>query len=156
MRANSSLAKIGISSILSLRLGTLTEGPYGVAYAWEHVSCAAQRAFPKLEEAYAQRAWEHAKEPPEDLPPLESLAGLREEAQGEQTQRRELPYAELAPSGRSRCKHCTERIQEGSPRVVLAREVQLHRGVEDFPTHVCADADLSRTRVAVAAVEPQR
>jgi len=118
------------------RLGTLIEGPYGVGYVWEHLTCAARRAFPKLEEAYGQSAWENAKEPPEDLPGLEELAGLREEAERKKADKRELPYAELAPSGRSRCKHSSERIPEGAPRVVLAREVTFGNQTRTSPINV--------------------
>lgn len=120
----------------ALRLGTLIEGPYGVGYVWEHLTCAARRAFPKLEEAYAQSAWENAKEPPADLPQLEELALLREATERKRAERRELPYAELAPSGRSRCKHSSERIAEGAPRVVLAREVSFGNQVRTSPINV--------------------
>ena len=120
----------------ALRLGTLIEGPYGVGYVWEHLTCAARRAFPKLEEAYAQSAWENAKQPPEDLPKLEDLALLRKAAEHKKTERRELPYAELAPSGRSRCKHSFERILQGAPRVVLAREVSFGNQVRTSPINV--------------------
>ena len=120
----------------ALRLGTLIEGPYGVGYVWEHLTCAARRAFPKLEEAYAQNAWENAKQPPEDLPQLEELAALRETAERKRAERRELPYAELAPSGRSRCKHSSERIAQGAPRVVLAREVSFGNQVRTAPINV--------------------
>lgn len=105
-----------------LRLGTLIEGPFGTGYVWEHLRCAAKRAFEKVEEAYAAEAWNHAKEPPE-VPALEELAKLREEAEQKRAERRELPYAEVAPSGRSRCKHCGEPIPKDELRVVLAQEV---------------------------------
>lgn len=120
----------------ALRLGTLIEGPYGVGYVWEHLNCAARRAFPKLEEAYAQSAWKNAKEPPADLPKLEELASLRETSERKKAEQRELPYAELAPSGRSRCKHSSELIPQGAPRVVLAREVSFGNQTRTSPINV--------------------
>lgn len=105
-----------------LRLGTLIEGPFGTGYIWEHLTCAAKRTFEKVEEAYAAEAWNHAKEPPE-VPAIEELAKLRAEADKKRVERRELPYVEVAPSGRSRCKHCGELIAKDEFRVVLAQEV---------------------------------
>ena len=91
-----------------LRLGTLIEGPFGTGYIWEHLKCAAKRSFDKVEEAYAAEAWNHAKEVPE-VPDLTELAGLKEEAEKKREERKALPHVEVAPSGRSRCKHAHPR-----------------------------------------------
>jgi len=118
-----------------LRLGVLVEGPYGPGHMWHHLECAAKRLYPKLEEAYAQEAWKHAKTPPE-VPPLEELALLKEEAEKKRAEKKELPYVELAPSGRSRCKHCDDTIEQGSPRVVIGRAVEFGQQRRTTPINV--------------------
>jgi hypothetical protein len=107
----------------TLRLGILIEGPYGTGYIWHHLKCAAKRKFDHVKEAYAVEAWKEAKVPPTKVPKLEELERLREEADLKRKERKTIPYAELAPSGRSRCKHCNELIEKGSPRVVLGRGI---------------------------------
>lgn len=106
-----------------LRVGFLIEGPYGTGYLWHHLKCAAKRHFERVEEAYAARAWEMAKEPPAKVPELEALRKLQAEAEDNRRTRKLPPYVELAPSGRSKCKHCEEPIDKGSPRVALGRGV---------------------------------
>ena len=123
----------------TLRLGVLVEGPFGVGHMWHHLKCAARRSFPKVEEAYGLEAWNFAKEVPGSVPPLEELKALREEADKKKTERKELPYAELAPSGRSRCKHCDELIEKGAARVALGREVQFGQQVRTTPINVHPD-----------------
>lgn len=108
----------------SLRIGILVVGPYGPGHMWHHLECAAKRHFPKVEEAYEVAAWEFAKEPPKIVPSLEKLTQLREKAEKLKAERKEIPFAEISPSGRARCKHCEELIDKGAPRVVLGREVQ--------------------------------
>ena len=107
-----------------LRLGTLIEGPYGVGYIWEHLTCAARRSFPKVQQAYQNKAWELAKSPPAEVPDLAQLGELREAAAAKKAEQLELPHAQIAPSGRSRCKHSGEPIEKGSLRVVLGRSVE--------------------------------
>ncbi len=131
-----------------LRLGTLIEGPYGTGYIWEHLTCAARRSFNKVEEAYGQCAWELAKSPPESVPPLSELAQLHQEAETKKAERKEIPYAEIAPSGRSRCKHSGEIIEKGSLRVVLGREVEFGNQVRTTPINVLPQ------HVAAALAEP--
>jgi hypothetical protein len=120
------------------RLGVLVEGPFGTGHMWYHVTCAARRLWPKLEEAYALEAWSLAKVPvdPADLPPLEELAKLREEAEKKKAEKKELPYVELSPSGRARCKLCDEPLEKGEPRVVLGREVEFGQQVRTAPINV--------------------
>jgi Poly(ADP-ribose) polymerase and DNA-Ligase Zn-finger region len=128
-----------------LRIGILIEGPYGTGYMWHHLKCAARRQMDKVEEAYELEAWKEAKVPPEAVPPLEELRELREEAEARRAQRRELPYAELAPSGRSKCKHCGEPIAKDDPRVVLGREIEFGRQTRTNPINVhprCVAAEL--------------
>ena len=113
-----------------LRIGVLVEGPYGVGHMWHHLRCAARRFFPKVEEAYGLEAWQYAKVPPEDVPPL------KEEAEKKKKDKKELPYAELAPSGRAKCKHCDELIEKGSPRVVIGRAVEFGQQTRTTPINV--------------------
>lgn len=129
----------------TLRLGILIEGPFGTGYLWHHVTCAARRQFEKIEEAYELEAWKEAKEPPAKVPPLEELRKLQEEAEKKREERRDPPYVEVAPSGRSKCKHCGETIEKDSLRVVLGREVAFGRQVRTTPINVhprCVAAEL--------------
>lgn len=120
----------------TLRLGILIEGPYGTGYLWHHLTCAARRKFAQVEEAYAAEAWKEAKQPPEQIPPLQELEQLREEAELKRKQRKTIPYVELAPSGRSRCKHCGETIEKGSPRFVLGRGIVFGNQERTAPVNV--------------------
>lgn len=129
----------------TLRLGILIEGPFGTGYLWNHLKCAARRKFDKVEEAYAAEAWNEAKQPPRQVPPLEELSRLREEADVKRQQRKTIPYVELAPSGRSRCKQCGEPIEQGSPRVVLGRGIVFGNQERTAPVNVhprCVNQEL--------------
>lgn len=120
----------------TLRLGILVEGPYGVGHMWHHLECAAKRQFPKVEEAYELKAWTFAKEEPEDIPSLNDLAQLAQEAEAKKKDKQELPYAELDPSGRAKCKHSGEPIPKGSIRVVLGRAVTFGSQTRTTPIQV--------------------
>ena len=119
-----------------LRLGTLIEGPYGVGYIWEHLTCAARRSFPKVQQAYQNKAWELAKSPPAEVPDLAQLGELREAAAAKKAEQLDLPHAQIAPSGRSRCKHSGEPIEKGSLRVVLGRSVEFGNQTRITPINV--------------------
>ncbi|MFT5052021.1 MAG: hypothetical protein ACI8QZ_003452 [Chlamydiales bacterium] len=120
----------------SLRLGILIEGPFGTGYMWHHLKCSARRHFEKLEEAYELEAWKEAKVEPKDLPALEELKKLHEVAEVKKKEKRTLPYAELAPSGRSKCKQCSEVIEKDAARIVLGREVEFGRQVRTTPINL--------------------
>ena len=107
----------------ALRLGVLIEGPYGTGHLWHHLKCAARHQYDKVVEAYELEAWKEAKEPPRNVPPLEELAKHRDQVERRGRKRREIPYAEVDPSGRAKCKHCGEPIEKDSVRVVLGRAV---------------------------------
>jgi hypothetical protein len=124
-----------------LRIGILLEGPYGTGYLWHHLTCAAKRRADDVEEAYADRAWADELE----LPPLAELRRLREQAEEAKKNKKEAPYAERAPSGRSKCKHCDELIEQGAFRVALLREIQFGNQVRGGPINVhpaCVAAEL--------------
>ena len=119
-----------------LRLGVLIEGPYGTGHIWHHLTCAARRKFDNVEEAYEVEAWKEAKSPPEGLPSLDELRKLSEQAEVRRQKRKQIPYAELSPTGRAKCKHCGESMAKDSLRVVLGREVQFGSQVRTSPINV--------------------
>jgi len=120
----------------SLRLGILVEGPFGPGYLWHHLKCAARSQFERVEEAYGLEAWKEAREVPRTIPPLFTLRELREQAEERRRSRKTLPYAEIAPSGRSRCRHCSQLIEDGSVRVVIGRGVEFGRQTRTSPIFV--------------------
>ena len=125
----------------ALRLGVMIEGPFGAGYLWFHLNCAAKRRPEDLEEAYAQQAWPEGCE----VPPIEELRKLADVAAKEKAEKKEPPYGELAPSGRSKCKQCGETIDKGTVRVVLSREVHFYNQVRSGPINVhpaCVQAAL--------------
>jgi hypothetical protein len=137
-----------------LRLGVLIEGPYGIGYLWHHLTCAAKRRLDDVEEAYASEAWNAAKEPPANVPTIEELRKLHEEAEEERQSRQKLPYAELDPSGRARCKQCGEVMEKGSLRVVLGREIEFGSQYRTMPIHVhpaCVATEIEREDCATEA-----
>jgi hypothetical protein len=129
----------------TLRIGYLIEGPFGTGYLWHHLRCSARRHFDRVDEAYAAEAWNAAKQPPEEVPPLEQLRKLQEQAEERKRVRKEIPYAESAPSGRAKCKRCEELIEKGSLRVTLGRGVYFGSQVRTAPINVhtkCAVAEM--------------
>ena len=146
-RSNRSRCKICRRTINkgALRLGVLIEGPYGTGYLWHHLACAARRRFENVEEAYRLEAWKEAKDPPGEVPSLDELRRVREDAEERRRRRKPIPHAELAPSGRSKCKRCMEPIEKGSLRVVLGRGVYFGSQVRTAPVNVhprCVAAEL--------------
>ena len=119
-----------------LRIGVLIEGPYGIGYLWHHLTCAAKRRLDDVEEAYAAEAWKAAKIVPESVPPIEELRKLHDEAEEKRQSRQRIPYAELDPSGRAKCKECGEVMEKGSVRIVLGREVEFGTQFRTMPIHV--------------------
>jgi Poly(ADP-ribose) polymerase and DNA-Ligase Zn-finger region len=137
-----------------LRLGVLIEGPYGIGYLWHHLTCAAKRRLDDVEEAYATEAWKAAKEPPENVPTIEELRKLNEEAEEKRQSRPKLPYAEVDPSGRAKCKQCGEIMEKGSLRVVLGREIEFGSQYRTMPIQVhpgCVALELEREDCATEA-----
>ena len=138
----------------TLRLGVLIEGPYGTGYLWHHLTCAARRKFESVEEAYEIQAWNEAKTPPEDVPALDELRKIREDAEDRKRSRKPIPHAELAPSGRSKCKHCDETIEKDTLRVVLGRGVYFGSQVRTSPINVhprCVASELQAEDCATEA-----
>ena len=119
-----------------LRIGVMIQGPFGEGFLWHHLKCAAKRQLDRVEEAYELEAWTEAKDPPDDVPPIEELRLLQEAAEAKKKAQKELPHTEPAPSGRARCKRCEETIEKDSMRVVLAREVSFGSQVRTTPINV--------------------
>jgi hypothetical protein len=115
-----------------LRLGVLIEGPFGTGYLWFHLKCAAKRRIEDVEAAYAEKAWDENVA----VPSIESLRELAAEAAEEKKERKTAPYVEVAPSARSKCKHCSEGIDQGAPRVVILRAVEFGNQVRNGPIAV--------------------
>lgn len=109
----------------TLRIGIMIEGPFGAGYLWHHLNCAAKRNFAAVEEAYGEKCWDEGVEVPE----LEELRKLEEQAAKKKAEKVDPPYAQIAPSGRAKCKHCDETIEKDSVRIVLGREVEFYRQV---------------------------
>jgi hypothetical protein len=129
----------------TLRLGVLIEGPYGTGYLWHHLTCAARRKLENVEEAYELEAWNEAKTPPDKVPSLDELRRVSKEADERKKQRKQIPYAEPAPSGRAKCKHCEQTVDKGSVRVVLGRGVYFGSQIRTAPINVhprCVAAEL--------------
>lgn len=111
------------------RFGLMIEGPFGAGYLWHHLTCAARQMLAQVEEAYELRAFEAGKDPvPEsELPPIEELRKLEEKAKQKKEDKKPLPYADLAPTGRGKCKRCEEPFEKGTPRVFVGRAVEFGR-----------------------------
>ena len=120
----------------ALRIGVRVEGPFGVGHMWHHLACAAKRQFEKVEEAYAMEAWTFAKDVPDDIPALDELRALRQEAEQKKREQKAIPYAELDPSGRARCKQCGDGLEKGTPRVVVGRAVEFGNQMRTTPINV--------------------
>ena len=125
----------------SLRLGILIEGPFGTGFLWHHLPCAAKRQWESLEEAYEGKHWEAGVEPPA----LASLQDLREKAEEKKKNKKTPPYVEIAPTGRSKCRHCEELIEKGDLRVILTRDVEFYNQTRSGPINLhpkCVAAEL--------------
>ncbi|MFH0944181.1 MAG: hypothetical protein V2A76_03200 [Planctomycetota bacterium] len=133
-----------------LRIGVLIQGPFGPGYLWHHLTCAARRRLEDVEAAYAALAWPEGLE----LPTLESLQKLVEEGERKKAEKPKAPYAERAPTGRSKCKHCGEMIEQNSFRVALLRNVEFYGKVRSGPINVhpgCVAAELRADDCATEA-----
>ena len=120
----------------ALRLGILIEGPYGIGYMWHHLNCAARRQFDRVREAYQEEAWLNAKEAPTRLPGIETLELQQQKDEERRKNKKDIPYVEVDPSGRAKCKHCGETMGKGSVRVVLGRGVYFGNQVRVAPITV--------------------
>lgn len=87
------------------------EGP---SYQWHHLACAAQKKPVQLRQALEGFVG--------DVPDRAALEQTIEANKGK-AKATTLPYAEKAPTGRSRCMVCEEAIGKGELRLAVEREV---------------------------------
>lgn len=103
-----------------LRLGVETEGDYGVSYQWYHLECGGEARAKELESALAG----YEGEVPDRAKLDELIAKNRDnKPRGGRGSTKTFPYAEPAPSGRSGCLHCEEKIPKGALRVAVEQEI---------------------------------
>lgn len=101
----------------ALRLGEETLDPFGsggTTHVWHHVECAAEK---KPDELKAAMAGYEGEVP--DRAKLETAISESQKKLPPGT----FPYAEVAPTGRSRCMACEENIEKDTLRVAVEREV---------------------------------
>ena len=101
----------------ALRLGEEILDPFGsggTTHVWHHVECAAEKKPDELKAAMADYAGE--------IPQREELEKKLAEAASKMPPS-VFPYAEKAPTGRSRCMACEESIDKDTLRIAIEREV---------------------------------
>ncbi len=96
------------------RFGHEVASDFGDAMQWYHLKCAAQ----KVPIDFGPTLKEYAVE----VPDREELEATIEKNRGKQKPTT-FPYAELAPSARSSCLVCEQKIANGEPRVAIEREI---------------------------------
>src|SRR5688572_1393776 len=101
----------------ALRFGEETPNAFdpegGPAYAWHHLLCAAKKKPAEVKAALATFTG--------NVPNREELEKTLAEAKD--TTKPPFPYAERAPTGRSKCLVCEALIEKGDLRVAIEREV---------------------------------
>jgi poly [ADP-ribose] polymerase len=90
----------------------------GTAWAWHHLTCAAKKK-PTLVKGALEK-FEGAAAIP-NRAELDAL--LAEGAQKAAKTPSAFPYAERAPTGRSKCQQCEEPIEKGTLRIAIEREL---------------------------------
>jgi hypothetical protein len=85
----------------------------GMQMVWHHLTCAAKKKPVGVRTALAAFAG--------DVPNRAELETLM--AEGDKTAT-VFPYAERAPTGRSKCQQCHEPIEKGHLRVAVEREIE--------------------------------
>lgn len=101
----------------ALRFGEVVENQFdpdgGTSVRWHHLECAAKSIPTQVEPALASFDGE--------LPDRAAIEALMREAA--KSGPKPFPYAERAPTGRSRCIACEEAIERGTWRVAVEREI---------------------------------
>jgi Poly(ADP-ribose) polymerase and DNA-Ligase Zn-finger region len=99
----------------SLRFGEEQPSAFaeGMQWAWYHLPCAAKQKPVPMKAALA--AFEG------EVPDRAALEAAMAEAD---TSASVYPYAERAPTARSRCLHCREPIEKGALRIATERELE--------------------------------
>jgi len=97
-----------------LRFGLETVFQDASTFHWYHLKCAAE----KVANDFGKALRDCDEEIP-DRAELEELVAANRKKQKPTT----FPYAEFAPSGRSSCQVCEEKIEKGDIRVAFEREI---------------------------------
>ena len=100
-----------------LRLGVEIEGDYGASYQWYHLECGAEARARELESALGS----YDAEVPDRAKLDELIAKNRDKKP--RGAKKDFPYAEPAPSGRSGCLQCEQKIPKGELRVAVEQEI---------------------------------
>jgi hypothetical protein len=86
----------------------------GMQWTWHHVLCAAKKKPKQLKDALAKFDGE--------VPDRAEIDKLLEEGDKKASA---FPYAERAPTGRSKCQQCDTPIEKGALRIAIEREVEV-------------------------------
>lgn len=100
-----------------LRLGEEVDNPFAggdKTYNWHHLECASQKKGAALKAAIETTEL--------DIPNKEELMKAAESA-AKKEKPTTFPYAEHAPTNRSTCVACSEKIEKGHLRVAIEAEV---------------------------------
>jgi poly [ADP-ribose] polymerase 1 len=100
-----------------LRFGEETANAFdpdgGKSYFWHHLACAAKKKPALVKPVLAAFTG--------TIPNREEIDALL--ASAKESDKPTFPYAERAPTGRSKCLACDEPIEKGALRVAIEREV---------------------------------
>lgn len=123
-----------------LRFGEMSDMSYGdePSYRWFHLNCAAQSRALGLEQALNDYDG--------DVPDLDALKATIEKTK--KKIKPAFPYAETAPSGRSKCLECSDKIEKGDLRVAIEREVEMGDAVRKTAGYLHPDCAYDHTKDA--------
>jgi hypothetical protein len=96
------------------RFGHEVASDFGDALQWYHLKCAAQKVPIDFDSTL--------KEFGDEVPDREELEATIANNRGKQKPTT-FPYAELAPSARSGCLVCDQKIAKDEPRIAIEREI---------------------------------
>jgi poly [ADP-ribose] polymerase len=99
-----------------LRYGEEVPNQFGSepALQWLHLLCAAKKHPKEMQEAMAAYTGEFPNREEVDKAVQAALSEFKS-----------MPFAEWAPTGRSRCLHCRENIDKDTLRIAVEREVEM-------------------------------
>ena len=80
---------------------------------------------------------------------------MQAQAEDRKRSRKQLPYAEIAPSARSKCKNCGEPIEKGAFRIALGRGVNFGTQVRVAATNVHPACVATEMRTSDCVTEPE-
>jgi hypothetical protein len=113
-----------------LRFGEETINAFSdgdMTYMWHHLMCAAKKKPAQLK--VALDAYE------DEIPDRDEIEKVMKASAGKQKPST-FPYAEKAPTGRSKCLSCDETIEKDTIRVAIEREVDTGGFVRKSPGYL--------------------